>query len=117
MDYFFLGDAELVTAFRFIGIEGAVAGNAAQAVSVFRRITEGWNENAGTALPDSLPAAGNVKVLIMTEETADWLGGLLIAWQIEGRYPLIVEIPGIMGHLTDRKTLVDSIREAIGLHV
>ena len=117
MDYFFLGDAELVTAFRFIGIEGAVADSAAHAVSMFRRITEGWNENADTALPDALPAADNLKVLILTEETADWIGDLLINWQMEGRYPLAVEIPGIMGHSPDRKTLVDSIREAIGLHV
>lgn len=117
MDYFFLGDAELVTAFRFIGIEGAVADNAAQAVSVFRRITEGWNESAGAALPDSLQSGDNCKVLIITEETADWLGDLLVNWQMEGRYPLIVEIPGIMGRLPDRKSLVDSIREAIGLHV
>jgi V/A-type H+-transporting ATPase subunit F len=117
VDYYFLGDSELVTAFRFIGIEGAAAGNPSQAVSVFRRITEGWNESAGAALPDSLPAAGNLKVLILTEETADWLGDLLINWQIEGRYPLIVEVPGIMGHVAGRKTLVDLIRDAIGIHV
>lgn len=117
MDYFFLGEAELATAFRFIGIEGAAVGNEAQAVSLFRQITEGWNESAGTALPDSLPDAGNIKVLIMTEETAAWLGDFAINWQLEGRYPLIVEIPGILGHISDRKTLVDSIREAIGLHV
>ena len=117
MDYYFLGDTELVTAFRFIGIEGAVAGSPVQAVSVFRQITEGWNESAGTVLPDALPATGNLKVLLMTEETADWLGELLINWQLEGRYPLIVEIPGIQGRLAGRKTLVDAIRDAIGLHV
>ena len=117
MDYFFLGDAELVTAFRFIGIDGAAVNNAAQAVSVFRRLTEGWHESADAALPDALPSSENLKVLIMTEETAVWLGAFLINWQIDGRYPLVVEIPGIMGRLANRKTLVDSIREAIGLHV
>jgi V/A-type H+-transporting ATPase subunit F len=30
---------------------------------------------------------------------------------------LIVEIPGIVGRLAGRKTLVDAIREAIGIHV
>jgi V/A-type H+-transporting ATPase subunit F len=30
---------------------------------------------------------------------------------------LIVEIPGIMGRMPGKKTLVDSIREAIGIHV
>jgi V/A-type H+-transporting ATPase subunit F len=117
VDYFFLGDAELVTGFRFIGIEGMAVRDSAEAVTVFRGITEGWNETAGLALPDSLPGAESCQVLIMTEEVAGWLDELLINWQLSGRYPLVVEIPGIMGRLPGRKTLVDSIREAIGIHV
>ena len=117
VDYFFLGDAELVTGFRFIGIEGMAVRDSAEAVTVFRGITEGWNETAGLALPDSLPGADSCQVLIMTEEVAGWLDELLINWQLSGRYPLVVEIPGIMGRLPGRKTLVDSIREAIGIHV
>jgi V/A-type H+-transporting ATPase subunit F len=112
-----MGDAELVTAFRFIGIDGAAISNQSQAVSVFRQITENWNENAVLVLPDSPAHIENLKVLVMTEETSDWLGDLAINWQISGRYPLIVEIPRIMGRLAGRKTLVDSIREAIGLHI
>jgi vacuolar-type H+-ATPase subunit F/Vma7 len=38
-------------------------------------------------------------------------------WQFNGSYPLIVEIPGIEGHLENRKSLIDSIREAVGVHV
>jgi V/A-type H+-transporting ATPase subunit F len=53
----------------------------------------------------------------MTEETADWLGDELTQWQLSGRYPLVVEVPGTMGKLEGRKTLVDSIREAIGIRV
>jgi V/A-type H+-transporting ATPase subunit F len=56
-------------------------------------------------------------VLILTEEVADWLGDLLTDWQLSDKYPLIVELPGLMGRLPGRKTLVDSIREAIGVHV
>jgi V/A-type H+-transporting ATPase subunit F len=117
LDYFFIGDAELVTAFRFIGIEGIALKDQSEAIRVFRRITEGWSEEAGTALPDARMDADDLRVLILTEETADWLGDYLIDWQVSGRYPLVVEVPGIMGRLPDRKTLVDSIREAIGLHV
>ena len=117
MDYFFLGDAELVTAFRFVGIEGMAVRDSPEAVAVFRKITEGWNETAGLALPDSLPGADNCRVLIITEEVAGWLGDVMVQWQIFGRYPLLVEIPGIMGRHSNRKTLVESIREAIGIHV
>jgi V/A-type H+-transporting ATPase subunit F len=117
VDYFFIGDAELVTAFRFIGIAGTAVRDSAEAAAVFRRITEGWIEEAGAALPDSLLGAGNCRVLILTEETAGWLGELLIQWQLSDRYPLVVEIPGIAGRLPGRKSLVDSIREAVGVHV
>jgi V/A-type H+-transporting ATPase subunit F len=103
LEYFFLGDEELVIGFSFIGIHGIAVKDADEAVMVFKQITEGEVENC--------------QVLIMTEETADWLGEHLVNWQLQGRYPLIVEIPGLSGRFEGRKTLVDSIREAIGLHV
>ncbi|MDR2951809.1 MAG: ATPase V [Treponema sp.] len=117
MDYFFIGDSELVTAFRFIGVEGLAVSDSSQAVAVFRKITEGWDETGGLVLPDSLPGMETCRVLLMTEEVADWLGNYMIQWQINGKYPLLVEIPGIAGKLKGRKTLVESIREAIGIHV
>jgi vacuolar-type H+-ATPase subunit F/Vma7 len=117
VDYFFIGDPELVTAFRFIGIEGHAARDPGEAATVFRRITEGWVEDAGVVLPDAVKGAEGCRVLILTEETAGWIEELLVNWQLSGRYPLIVEIPGIMGRIPGKKTLVDSIREAIGIHV
>jgi V/A-type H+-transporting ATPase subunit F len=113
VDYFFIGDEELVTAFRFVGISGEAVFDAPHARSVFLRITQGWDETAGIVLPN----AETCRVLIMTEETADWLGDDLTQWQLSGAYPLVVELPGTMGKLEGRKTLVDSIREAIGIRV
>ena len=113
MDYFFLGDPELVTAFRFVGIAGASVQSADDARDAFRRVTEGYDKTAGTVLP----GAEFCRILILTEEVADWLGETIIAWQLADRYPLIVELPGLMGRHPGRKTLVDSIREAIGVHV
>jgi len=117
LEYYFIGDPELVTAFRFVGIGGISVGDSEEAVSVFRRITEGWIEEANAGMPGTMPGAEGCHVLLITEEVADWLDDLLIKWQISGRYPLVVEIPGIAGRLPGRKTLVDSIRRAIGLHV
>ena len=101
MDYYFLGDPELVTAFRFVGIDGVSVEGAGEAQNVFRSIT-------GTK---------SCRVLIMTEEVADWLGDTLDKWQLSDQYPLIVELPGLAGRLPGRKTLVDSIREAIGVKI
>ena len=122
MDYFFIGDPELVTAFRFTGIDGMVVRDAEEAAIAFKRITEGGTQSSAAsepdiAFPDSLLKAQNCRVLIITEEVADWLEKFLVSWQLSGNYPLIVEIPGIAGRLPNRKTLVDSIREAIGVHV
>jgi len=114
VDYFFLGDEELVTAFRFIGIDGLAVRDSEEAIAVFRKITEGLD---GGSTEKQTPDTGDCQVLIITEETADWLGDYMINWQISGNYPLLVEIPGISGRLSDRKTLVDLIREAIGIHV
>jgi V/A-type H+-transporting ATPase subunit F len=33
------------------------------------------------------------------------------------QYPLIVEIPGIHGHMEGKKSLTDAIREAVGISV
>ena len=113
MDYFFLGDPELVTAFRFVGIAGIPIHGADDACQAFRRITESYDENAGIVLPGT----ESCRVLIITEEVADWLGDTLVQWQLLERYPLIVEVPGLLGRLPGRKTLVESIREAIGVRV
>jgi V/A-type H+-transporting ATPase subunit F len=113
VDYFFMGDPELVLAFRFVGVSGAGISGAEDARIIFRKMTEGYDEIAGAALPQR----DSCRILILTEEVADWLGDLLIQWQLSDRYPLVVEIPGAMGRLPGRKTLVDSIREAIGIRV
>ena len=112
MDYFFLGEAELVTAFRFIGIDGMAIRDCEEAIAAFRKITEGFSENE-----PSIQGAYHCHILLLTEEVADWLGELMIEWQLSGKYPLLVEIPGLSGKLAGRKTLVESIREAIGIHV
>ena len=113
MDYFFIGDSELVTAFRFVGIAGQAVSGAEEALAAFKKCTSGWDETAGAVLP----GAKSCRVLIITEETAVWLGTALTDWQLGGSYPLVVEIPGTQGHLPGHKTLVDAIREAIGVHI
>ena len=113
MDYFFLGDPELVTAFRFVGIAGVSIQNVDAAQEAFRQITENGENIAET----EFSGAQQCRVLILTEEVADWLGETVIQWQLSDRYPLIVEVPALMGRLPGRKSLVELIREAIGIHL
>jgi V/A-type H+-transporting ATPase subunit F len=116
MDYFFIGEAELLTAFRFVGVGGKAVASQEEAFAAFRTLTGGVKTAAGPGAGQraSAPAA---KILILTEQAVDWLGEELTEWQLSGKYPLVVELPGLTGRVAGRKTLVDSIREAIGIHV
>lgn len=115
MEFFFIGESELLTAFRFVGIDGIAVDGRDAALAAFRRVTSGWVEEAGMPLPATV--GRGLRVLILTEEVADALGDELAEWQLSGEYPLVVELPGLAGRMPGRKTLVDSIRDAIGVHV
>jgi vacuolar-type H+-ATPase subunit F/Vma7 len=111
LKYFVIGERELVLAFALVGVQGAVAVNRGEALEAFNRIT-------GKGGAEATPVDGeHPKVLILTEGVSDMLAQEVLDWQKKGGYPLIVEIPGIQGHLKGRKTLTDAIREAIGVQV
>ncbi len=101
MAFHFIGSEELAIGFRFVGVSGTVAGTADEAREAFRTVTQ----------------RGEARVLVITEEVAAMIPREVLDWQMEGRYPLVVEIPGITGHLEGRTSLIDSIRDAVGIHV
>ena len=65
----------------------------------------------------SVTEEGKARVLILTEQVSAFLAREVMDWQMNGSYPLIVEVPGIGGHVPDRRSLIDSIRDAVGIHV
>jgi len=111
--YYVIGERELVLGFALVGVHGTVVGNRDEAIDAFFRAT-----GRGNLLAGGTPVTEErAKVLILTEEVAEMLELDVREWQMGGEYPLIVEVPGLHGHLTGRKTLTDAIREAIGIHV
>jgi V/A-type H+-transporting ATPase subunit F len=112
VEYFFIGDSELVCAFRFVGVDGGAVETREEALELFRKHT---SERSGGGA--SSADGERERILILQEEAAHWLSEELTEWQLKGDYPLVVEIPGLGGHLEGRKTLVDGIREAIGISV
>ena len=111
MDYYVIGEREIVLGFMLVGVKGAVAHNRQEALDAFNKMT-------GQASAISSPvSAERPKVLILTEDVSDMLDREVLDWQKSGRAPLIVEVPGLQGHLPGRKTLTDSIREAVGIQV
>lgn len=113
MKYSIIGERELVLGFALVGIQGTVVGTRDEALDAFNRLTGRGNLLAGGTPVDE----ERVKVLILTEEVAEMLELEVRDWQMGAQYPLIVEVPGLRGHMTGRKTLTDAIREAIGIHV
>jgi V/A-type H+/Na+-transporting ATPase subunit F len=99
--FYVLGGEELVVGFRFVGVPGTVVRSPDEALAAFRSITKD----------------GKTKVLVMTEQVAALIPHEVMDWQLGGAYPLIVEIPDVGGHVENRTSLIDSIREAVGLHV
>ena len=93
MKFYIIGEREIVLAFKLTGIDGAVAQTRAEVLDAFNR------------------------VLILTEEAASQIEDEEIAWQKTGKFPLIVEVPGLNGHLKGKKSLSDAIKEAVGVEV
>lgn len=86
-------------------MDGRAASGRDEALDAFRKAT------------GELSGGETIKVLILTEEVADLLEEEVKAWQMSGAYPLIVEVPGQGSRSGDRKSIVDAIREAIGVMI
>ncbi len=110
MKIYIIGDRELVLAFKLTGVEGKVCYTREEVLEAFNRVT-GQKTEVSTPI-DEIP-----KVLILTETCASLIENEEMEWQKKGEYPLIVEIPGLDGKLSGKKTLTDSIREAIGVQI
>lgn len=100
----------MVLAFKLTGVDGTVAETRAEVLDAFNRVTG----KGGIA---NVPSGEIPRVLILTEEAASQIEAEEIEWQKSGKFPLIVEIPGLNGHLEGKKSLSDAIREAIGVEV
>ncbi|MGI5058154.1 V-type ATP synthase subunit F [Treponema pectinovorum] len=110
MEYFVIAQRELVLAFNLVGVHGQVALNRKEALQAFYRVT-------GRAVDNALPVDEHPKVLIISEDVSAMIEEEVVDWQKGAKFPLIVEIPPINGHLQGKKSLTDSIREAVGISV
>ncbi|MCG8572076.1 MAG: V-type ATP synthase subunit F [Spirochaetes bacterium] len=103
MTFYVLGDEDVVIGFQFAGIHGKVIEDQQEALTEFENCIHG--------------SYGDLGVLLITEKIAILLEEEITHWQLTGGFPLIVEIPDLDGHMEEKKTLLQLIREAIGLSV
>ena len=111
MEYFVIGEREIVLGFSLVGIKGRIAYSKAEVLESFLEIT-GQDKRISHIDEEERP-----DVLILTESASSLIEEEIISWQMGGKYPLIVEVPGLNGHLKGKKSLTDAIREAEGIHV
>jgi V/A-type H+-transporting ATPase subunit F len=102
MDFFVLGESEVVAGFGLAGVRGRACTTRDDALAAFREMTGGQTP---------------CRVLILTEDMSSLIQEEVLAWQLSGDYPLVVEVPALAGKLKGKKSMVDSIREAIGIQV
>ncbi len=101
MKFYVLANEDIVLGFRYVGIPGEAVEEPEMAKEAFERAV-------------NYPDAG---ILIITEKIARYLDETITKWELESSYPLIVEIPDFDGHLDDRRTLTEAIREAVGINI
>jgi Archaeal/vacuolar-type H+-ATPase subunit F len=111
-DFFVVAEEEIVLAFRMVGVDGRAVSGREEALDAFRYATGRGSD------PSGRPYKGiGAKVLVLTEDVADMLEAEALEWQLEGSFPLIVEIPSRSGPKPGRKSLVDAVREAVGVGI
>lgn len=111
MDYFIIGERELVLAFGLVGVKGTAVSSRDEALEAFNKVT-GQGEELSAQVSTDIP-----RVLILTENVSVMLEEEITEWQLKGKFPLIVEIPPLEGKVKGKKSLSDSIREAVGISV
>ncbi|HAO31255.1 MAG TPA: ATPase V [Treponema sp.] len=111
MEYFVIGERELVLGFMLAGVKGAAVTNRQDALDAFNMVT------GRASATSALVHENRPKVLILTEDVSDMLSDEVLDWQMKGQAPLIVEIPGLNGRLQGKKSLTDAIREAVGIQI
>jgi vacuolar-type H+-ATPase subunit F/Vma7 len=99
MIYHIIGDQETVTGFAFAGVGGSAVADAAAADAAFT-----------AALADP-----TVKILIVTEKAAQFLGDRLVEHRANANTPFVVEVSDVWNTPVKRQSLEQMIQEAVGV--
>ena len=96
-----IADEDITLGFRFGGVEGRVVESPAEALTAFEEVTH----------------LADVGIVMLTERIARDIRAAVDPVRYGTRLPLVLEIPGPEGPLPTRRTLLDLIREAVGVSI
>ena len=100
-DLFVIGDTDTVIGFGYAGVPGTVVTTADEARNAF----------------DQVRREHQVKILIITESAASLIREEVDRERFDAVMPVVVEVPGPEGPHPDRRTLMELIRQAIGIGI
>lgn len=101
MSYHIIGDADTVLGYRFAGVTGDAVENAEQAREAFAR-----------AISSDEPG-----ILLLTQPVEDMLEAELTAHRLAAKPPYVAVVPDIWGGGRKRKSLQETISEAVGIKI
>ena len=101
MSYYVLADEDTVLGFRYAGVPGEVVEGSEQAQRVFERVC----------------GAGEYDIVILTEVVANSIREAVNHIRFKVQTPIVVEVPGPEGPVTDRPDLLKLTQEAVGLRL
>ena len=101
MAFHIIGDQDTVLGYRFAGVTGVVVENAKDALGAFN---------------DALQNKDNA-ILLLTEQVEQMLEAKVIDHRLSATPPYIVVVNDIWGTKVERKTLEETIQEAVGIRI
>jgi V/A-type H+-transporting ATPase subunit F len=104
-EIFVIAEEEIVLAFRLIGVDGREVSGRETALDAFRAATAARGKGA------------RPKVLILTDEVAAMIEAEVEGWNSSGAYPLVVAIPSQNPLKAGHRSVVDAVRQAVGIAV
>ena len=112
-EVFVLAEEEILIGFAMIGIKGKAVADPNDALATFQGIVH----DKRCVLEKETVDLSDCKMLIMSEDVSDMIGDELVAWQLSGSFPLVVEIPPLAGSSAAHTGIVDAVRQAIGFKI
>ena len=101
MSYHIIGDPDTVLGYRFAGVTGDAVENVEQAREAFSK-----------ALESDEPG-----ILLLTQPVEDMLEDEVTAHRLTSNPPYVAVVPDIWGGGRKRKTLQETISEAVGIKI
>lgn len=112
-EIFALAEEEILIGFGMIGIKGKSVTGREDAIATFQGIVRDK-----TCMVDGRSIdLSDCKMLILSEDVSDMIGDELAKWQLNGAFPLIVEVPPLSGTSKQYTRLIDAVRQAIGIKI